>query len=165
MKHPADFFRVSTLTRTLLLGGLALALGVVVERTGDAGAAVSRTPDTARARFTVCGHAKRIDCVVDGDTFWMRGEKIRIADIDTPETHPPRCAAEARAGKAATLRMQSLLNAGPFTLVPIRRDVDRYGRKLRRVERDGESLGAVLVGEGLARDYGGGKRAGWCGRA
>jgi endonuclease YncB( thermonuclease family) len=115
------------------------------------------------ARFTICGHARRIDCVVDGDTFWMAGTKIRIADIDTPETHPPRCAAEARAGEAATLRMQDLLNAGPFTLVPIKRDVDRYGRKLRVVERDGESLGDVLVQQGLARRYGGGKRAPWCG--
>ena len=115
------------------------------------------------ARFTICGHAKRIDCMVDGDTFWMAGTKIRIADIDTPETHPPRCAAEARAGKAATLKMQALLNAGPFTLVPIKRDVDRYGRKLRIVERNGESLGGMLVQAGLARRYGGGKRAGWCG--
>lgn len=151
----------------MLLGGLALALGVVaVERSGSA--PVSRgtdvAPDVAGARFTLCGSGKRIDCVVDGDTFWMAGEKIRIADIDTPETHPSRCASEARAGRAATLRMQALLNAGPFTLVPIRRDVDRYGRKLRRVERGGTSLGAVLVGEGLARDYAGGKRAGWCGR-
>jgi endonuclease YncB( thermonuclease family) len=59
--------------------------------------------------------------------------------------------------------MQDLLNAGPFTLVPIKRDVDRYGRKLRVVERDGESLGDMLVQQGLARPYGGGKRAPWCG--
>jgi endonuclease YncB( thermonuclease family) len=115
------------------------------------------------ARFTICGHAKRIDCMVDGDTFWMAGTKIRIADIDTPETHPPRCAREARLGQSATVKMQALLNAGPFELVPIRRDVDRYGRKLRLVERDGESLGAVLVRQGLARRYGGGKRSPWCG--
>jgi endonuclease YncB( thermonuclease family) len=114
------------------------------------------------ARFTICGHAKRIDCMVDGDTFWMAGTKIRIADIDTPETHPPRCAREARLGQAATVKMQALLNAAPFTLVPIKRDVDRYGRKLRLVERDGESLGAVLVRHGLARHYGGGKRSPWC---
>ena len=114
------------------------------------------------ARFTICGHAKRIDCMVDGDTFWMAGTKIRIADIDTPETHPPRCPYEARAGQAATVKMQALLNAGPFTLVPIKRDVDRYGRKLRIVERDGVSLGEVLVRHDLARRYGGGKRSPWC---
>ena len=43
----------------------------------------------ASARFTICGHAKRIDCMVDGDTARMAGTKIHIADIDTPETHPP----------------------------------------------------------------------------
>ena len=41
--------------------------------------------------------------------------------------------------------MQALLNADPFTLTPIKRDCNRYGRKLRIVERDGVSLGAVLV--------------------
>ena len=161
--------------RVVLLAGLALGLGVaVVERRDDGPTRTASARGTAAGaadegvagvRFGLCGRGRRVDCVVDGDTFWMAGEKIRIADIDTPETHPPRCAAERRAGEAATRRMQALLNAGPFTLVPIRRDVDRYGRKLRRVERDGTSLGAVLVGEGLARPYGGGRRAGWCGGA
>jgi len=58
--------------------------------------------------------------------------------------------------------MHPFLNAGPFTLTPIKRDVDRYGRKLRIVERGGESLGAVPVHHDLARRYGGRKRAGWC---
>ena len=38
---------------------------------------------------------------------------------------------------------------------------DRYGRKLRILTRGGESLGAVLVHEGLARYYEGGRRP-WC---
>src|SRR3546814_4288308 len=81
--------------------------------------------------------------------------KVRVADIDAPETHPSRCAEEARLGKAATERLRALLDAGPVTLVTADRDVDRYGRKLRIVERDGRSLGAVLVREGLAREWGG----------
>jgi endonuclease YncB( thermonuclease family) len=89
----------------------------------------------------------------------MAGAKIHIAGIDTPETHPPRCAREARLGQAATPKMHPLLNAAPFTQTPIKRDVDRYGCKLRIVERGGESLGAVLVRHGLARHYGGGKRS------
>ena len=128
---------------------------------GD-GAGIGGGSGAVTARFTICGHGKRVTCMVDGDTFWLRGTKVRIADIDTPETHPPRCKAEARAGQAATVKMQAMLNAGPFTLVPIKRDVDRYGRKLRIVERDGVSLGAVLVRHGLARHYGGGKRSPWC---
>lgn len=100
--------------------------------------------------------------VVDGDTFWIGGDKVRIADIDTPETHPPRCADEAERGERATRRLAALLNEGPFELQPIAgRDVDRYGRKLRIVTRNGRSLGDVLVAEGLARTWTG-RREPWC---
>lgn len=63
---------------------------------------------------------------------------------------------------AATRRLQQLVSAGPFTLAgnPNGRDEDRYGRKLRIVTRGGESLGGVLVDEGLARWYAG-RRQGW----
>ena len=99
--------------------------------------------------------------MVDGDTFWIDGDKVRVADIDAPETHPPRCAEEARLGNAATDRLQALLNAGPVKLVSIDRDTDRYGRKLRVVERNGVSLGGMLVSEGLARPWEGRRRP-WC---
>ena len=99
--------------------------------------------------------------VIDGDTFRYRGEKIRIADIDTPETHPPRCAYEADLGERATQRLGALLKAGPFTLEPIDRDRDVYGRQLRIVTRNGQSIGDTLVTEGLARPYSNGRRP-WC---
>lgn len=110
-------------------------------------------------RYGLCHSGGGYSCVVDGDTFRHRGERIRILDIDTPETHPPRCAREARLGAAATDRLHELLNAGPVAIE--REGEDRYGRTLARVERDGESLGAVLVAEGLARPYGNGRRP-WC---
>ena len=91
----------------------------------------------------------------------MDGQKIRIADIDTPETHPPRCAEEAALGARATQRLQALLNAGPVTLETIERDTDKYDRALRIVTRNGQSLGATLVAEGLARPWGGSRRS-WC---
>ena len=141
-------------------GGLIVGAGSGAG--SGAGAGAVGAGKAVSARFTICGRAKRVNCMVDGDTFWMNRTKIRIADIDTPETHPPRCKAEARAGHRATLRMQALLNAGPFTLTRIKRDVDKYGRKLRLVQRDGRSLGDTLVREGLARRYGGGKRSPWC---
>lgn len=64
-------------------------------------------------------------------------------------------------GEAATLRLMALLNAGPFSLVSEGRDLDRYGRQLRILTRDGESLGAVLVAEGLAEVWQG-RRSSWC---
>ena len=100
--------------------------------------------------------------IVDGDTFWVGSDKIRIADIDTPETHPPRCAEEAELGEKATRRLAVLLGEGPFELERVGdRDVDRYGRKLRIVTRNGRSLGDVLVAEGLARTWTG-RREPWC---
>ena len=117
--------------------------------------------DTESAAFGLCKSGGGPNCVVDGDTIWYRGSKIRIADIDTPETHQPQCAAEAARGAAATRRLHQLVNAGPFTLQSISRDEDRYGRKLRILTRGGLSLGAVLVAEGLARYYAGGRRS-WC---
>jgi micrococcal nuclease len=121
------------------------------------------TTNSVSVSFGFCHSGGGQNCVVDGDTFWFQGEKIRLADIDTPETHPPRCPAEAQLGAAATQRLQSLLNSGPIKLVaPDDRDHDRYGRKLRIAQRDGRSIGSILVSEGLARPYSGGPRAGWC---
>lgn len=115
-----------------------------------------------RVTFGFCHSGGGGNCVVDGDTFRMGDQRIRIADIDTPETHPPRCAREAELGAAATRRLHALLNGGAVTLRPIDRDADRYGRKLRLVEVDGHGIGATLIAEGLARPYRGGPRAGWC---
>ena len=98
--------------------------------------------------------------VIDGDTFVLGSDRIRIADIDTPETHPSRCAYEAELGARATERLRQLL-ARPFELQPISRDVDRYGRKLRIVMQDGRSIGDRLVAEGLARTWEGRRRP-WC---
>lgn len=125
------------------------------------GAAPSAAGDTLSARFGLCHTGGGRDCVVDGDTFWFAGEKYRIADIDTPETHPARCAEEAALGNAATERLRVWLNAGTFSLESADRDTDQYGRKLRIVTRGGASVGDALVAEGLARRWEGYRRP-WC---
>ena len=117
--------------------------------------------DNEASHFDFCTSASRVTCVVDGDTFWYRGAKIRIADINTPETSRPACPREAELGHVATARLAALLNAGPFTLEAAARDRDRYGRLLRTVTRGGESLGAALVREGLAEEWKG-RRGSWC---
>lgn len=94
--------------------------------------------------------------MVDGDTIWHNGTKIRIADIDTPEVGDPKCSSEAALGAKATKRMLQLVNAGPFEMKAWDgRDEDKYGRKLRVFVRDGRCLGDILVGEGLARTWAG----------
>jgi len=117
--------------------------------------------DLRQGKFDHCGMVRRT-CVVDGDTFWLNGEKIRIADIDTPEISQPQCPYEKQLGLRATDRLIGLLNAGPFELHTIgERDTDQYGRMLRVVVRDGKSLGDQLVSEGLARTWTG-RREPWC---
>jgi micrococcal nuclease len=118
--------------------------------------------DRDSASFGPCNGATGGTCVVDGDTFWFHGEKIRIADINTPEVSTPQCAFEAELGAQATDRLTELLNDGPFSLEPADRDRDRYGRLLRVVTRGGESLGATLVAEGMAEEWQGYRRD-WCG--
>ncbi len=112
-------------------------------------------------QFGICSGSVRITCVVDGDTFWLEGTKIRIADINTPEVSSPQCSHEAALGRRATERLRELLSAAPFALVRDGRDEDRYGRKLRVAMRDGHSLGAQLVAEGLAHEWEGHRRS-WC---
>jgi endonuclease YncB( thermonuclease family) len=148
------------LPAAILCGVLTLSSPAPVAAAAALAASASAS-DTESAAFGICKSGGGTNCVVDGDTIWYRGSKIRIADIDTPETHQPRCAAEAARGAAATRRLHQLVNAGPFTLQSISRDEDRYGRKLRILTRGGQSLGDVLVEEGLARYYEGGRRS-WC---
>jgi endonuclease YncB( thermonuclease family) len=135
-------------------------------------AAAARTPgagtgagagDREAARFGLCAGPVRVTCVVDGDTIWYEGAKIRIADINTPEVSDPDCPAEAALGRKATRRLQALLNEGPFTLEPntFGPSEDRYGRALMVVTREGQSLGAALVAEGLAEPWTGRRRE-WC---
>lgn len=109
----------------------------------------------------MCAGLVRVTCVVDGDTFWYRGTKIRIADTNAPELSKTACAREARLAAAATRRLTVLLNAGPFSLGVEGRETDRYGRALRVVMRGGESLGTVQEREGLAEHWQG-RRGDWC---
>jgi len=128
---------------------------------GFLAAADTPTSDSLSAAFLICGADRHVNCVVDGDTFWFEGEKIRIADIDTPELSPPRCEVERIKGEAAKARLLALLNSGKFSLSAGFRDEDKYGLKLRTVTRSGRSLGEKLIDEGLARRWDGARHP-WC---
>lgn len=152
--------------RLMLLGGVLLGLVAAswqppAENPLPVPPIAPEAATAPRTAFGFCHSGGGRNCVVDGDTFRMAGERIRIADIDAPETHPPRCDREADVGARATQRLHALLNAGPVTLETADRDEDRYGRKLRIVTRGGESLGGMLVAEGLARRWSGSRRP-WC---
>ena len=114
-----------------------------------------------RANFGYCHTGGGTNCVVDGDTFHINGDKVRIAGIDAPETHPPRCPEEARLGNEATVMLRGLLNSGAVTMTGIDRDQDSYGRLLRNVAVNGQDVGEAMIAAGVARDYGTGRRS-WC---
>lgn len=129
---------------------------------GPAVAPVTANPSAGSVNsFGYCHTGGGTNCVVDGDTFYIGGAKVRIAGIDAPETHPPRCSREAQLGDQATQKLQALLNSGAVTMTGIGRDRDTYGRLLRNVAVDGKDVGDALIAAGVAREYGRG-RPGWC---
>jgi endonuclease YncB( thermonuclease family) len=119
-------------------------------------------PKRTARRFEICASGHRVTCVVDGDTVWIDGTKIRLSDIDAPEVFSPKCRSEKALGDRATRRLLQLVNAGPFEIRHLgNRDHDRYGRDLRVLVRGGRSLGDILVSEGLVRTWSG-RREPWC---
>lgn len=152
---------IYTLCLGLLLGWYGPDWMARLDRPDASAPVQSVAIDSLSADFTFCHSGGGTNCVVDGDTFWFRGDKYRISDIDTPETHGPRCAAEGELGARATRRLQALMNGGPFSLAVEGRDTDRYGRALRVVTRGGQSIGEQLVAEGLARRWDGSRHP-WC---
>lgn len=68
---------------------------------------------------------------------------------------------KAQLGEAATDKLRVLLNSGTVSMTSIDRDRDVYGRLLRNVAVDGADVGEAMIGAGVAREYGSGKRS-WC---
>lgn len=97
--------------------------------------------------------------IVDGDSFVLGTERIRIANIDAPEMRC-RCPSECALAEAATETLRSLL-AGDVVVRVVRVGADRYGRSLALVEVNGVDVGETLVEMGLARKWAG-RREAWC---
>jgi len=100
----------------------------------------------------------RVNCVHDGDSFIIERERIRIADIDTPELEG-QCAYESDLALRARDRLVVLLNSEPYEIS--RHGQDLYGRTLALVTNSRGSVGDQLVSEGLARTWSG-RRETWC---
>ena len=104
--------------------------------------------------------------IIDGDTIDIDGTRIRILDIDTPETFRSRCENELILGLKAKERLRELLDSGEVTFVP--EGLDRYRRTLARVYVDGVNVGQILIDEGHALNYvpgsvaKGARLAKWC---
>lgn len=103
--------------------------------------------------------------VVDGDTIDVRADlgfdvhvsmRLRLAGIDAPERN-------TEAGKMAALWLSDRLPAGMEIIIRTQKDRrEKFGRYLAEVMTGaGEvTLNEMMVANGLAKPYGGGKRAG-----
>lgn len=147
--------------------GVAICMGFAI--TGQAfipsgsgqSALVSQTVkiEKVSARFSICRGSVRKTCVVDGDTIWYRGEKIRLAGINAPEVTSPKCAREKALGRDATRRLAGILSSKVWQINRV--GVDRYGRTLANLRSGGMVVGELLINEGLAHVWRGYKQN-WC---
>ncbi|MDX2265469.1 MAG: thermonuclease family protein [Hyphomicrobiales bacterium] len=100
--------------------------------------------------------------VLDGDTIRAPyGVTYRLTGFDTPETFRAQCEGERILGLAAKVRMEQLVASANVRVEEAGR-LDKYGRTLARLWINGEDAATIMIREGYARAYHGGKRKGWC---
>lgn len=110
----------------------------------------------------MCGAGPRVNCIVDGDTFWINGVKYRSSGYDTPEVssrHACGGPEELALGASASSRLLELFNTTSITLEPT--GGMSYDRVLAVVRSNGENVADILVREGLAAYYPDGDEF-WC---
>jgi endonuclease YncB( thermonuclease family) len=113
--------------------------------------------------------------VKDGDSVMWAGVEYRLIGYDTPETVTARCASERALGQKATRRLEELLGKKhelrpvPCNCRPGTEGTKRCnrGRLCAVLLIEGEDVAAILISEGLAREYVCGatscpRRQGWC---
>ena len=121
--------------------------------------------------ITVSCFATTIDRVIDGDTFVINNPKPpadllqknhRLAGVDTPESFKQvaKCKKEIELGNKAKEFVSNFIKGG-VEIVYI--ELDKYGRYLVNVDKNGINLADELVKNGLAVYYDGGtKTKDWC---
>lgn len=112
-----------------------------------------------------------VDYVLDGDTFAARVSleedveitvRVRLINVDTPELNGD-CQAEIDAAHRAKQRLEDLLQLGTVVELKNIKDDKYLGRiDANVILSDGRDVGDVLVDDGLARRYNGGRRKSWC---
>jgi endonuclease YncB( thermonuclease family) len=92
--------------------------------------------------------------VIDGDTLEIRGQRIRLWGIDTPES-TQLCRADDsrlyRCGAKAANELDAFIAGRPVSCAPLSQD--QYGRTVASCSVNGIDLGEWLVRSGLALDW------------
>lgn len=100
--------------------------------------------------------------VVDGDTIRYGSERIRIINIDAPETEGrARCNAERRLAATATMTLNGIIQGKRLEIE--RHGRDRFGRTLAYIRISGADVGEMLIRARVAVRFGEG-RPDWCGK-
>lgn len=100
--------------------------------------------------------------VIDGDTIDVRGERIRVANLDAPDVGShAKCPLEERRGKAAKAYTIRLVRGTGQVGLTDRQGEDRYGRTLARITLDGTDFAGLMIGAGHGRPWRG-RSSNWC---
>lgn len=140
----------------LLVMLAVVGYGVLRDQAAAPVAAPEGVPPTAQAGV--------VEKIVDGDTIWVRIDepggrlvanathKVRLLEIDTPETVAPGQPVQCGGPEASAFAAQLMPVGAEVYLVADREDTDRYGRFLRYVwTADGRFFNLEAVRTGHAR--------------
>ena len=141
----------------ILIFGVLVAAGVIALSIFT----VFRDDPEAEARaaqFYQCYAATGPNCVVDGDTIYVGGQRVEIAGIDAPKIIDAACDVEHDRGIQAATELALLLNSGPVRVgAPFR---DSTGRTVSKVEVRGRDVALKMIGQDVAHEANSGLR--WC---
>ena len=104
--------------------------------------------------------ADTLDCDIDlGFGVWIRKQRVRFMGIDTPESRT-RNLEEKALGLAAKARVVELIPEK--FLLETYKEKGKFGRILGvPMTEKNQSVCAILIKEGHAREYFGGKKESW----
>ncbi len=138
--RPGIAYQDKMLRPRFTLAAAILALSVLIL------GILSREPDVM-----LTGAARAID----GDSLVVDGREMRLKGLDAPEFRQT-CdigGKETPCGRQATVALRKWLARGPVTCTG--NETDRYGRLLVVCRVNGQDIGADLVRNGFAVDFGG----------
>jgi len=128
-------------------------------------------PLNAKAKETLAGPIPaKVLRVIDGDTIVLRAHVwlgqtietiVRIRGIDTPEMKG-KCEFERQKAEEAKIFLEKMTNGKDIFLANV--SYDKYGGRVVAAikTKDDKDLSAEMINKGLAREYQGKTKQGWC---